>query len=180
MQIIPDSPEKRKQVKDELITFVKSAIKNKSTKGLLNYIRTFKNPVIEAQIIEWLHLYTPVRLCSNKIGDEFFRVIDTVKSDFDLGPAHLNPYYSVNVSPTKKHSPTKKEFVNTVTTKYGLSDREFDKKVIQSALSRFLAEPTQKNKNILIEKINKFSNEAYLRTGSPTVSGGLPSLGKNR
>ncbi len=177
MDKTPKTAEERKEVTKQLINFAKIAIHTKQTKGIFNYIKGFNNSHIEAQIIQWFSLYTPIRLFRNKMGDEFFRVLDTVQSDYDLGPAHLNPYYSIEVKVKPIIYPAPKV---AAPRKYGLSDREFNKKIIQSALSKFLSDPSNKNKNSLIEKIHQFSNESSQKKGNPTVSGGLPSLGKNR
>jgi len=173
----PKTAEERKDLHHQLVEFARIAVQTNKTKGLAPLIRKLNDSKVEDQINTWLQLYTPIKVSISNDGRPEYRSSTIFPKDFDLTSASLEPYYSVE--PNIQEISPKKVFDRSLhTQKHNLSDREFQKKIIRAALEEALKDPSDITKNKVIGLLKSF--DKAVRKGSPTVSGGLPGLGKHR
>lgn len=178
MQKPPENQQERKELHERLMQGARTAQHNGGTKGLRGLVKIYGDQLVAKQILQWFLLYTQIRL-DHRHRVWQLSVPANLQGPFDLGPAALNPYYSVEV-PTAAPNPLSfpKTVIPISERKSGLSDREFTKKTIRTLLGSFLDTPTRHDKQKLIALIESFDSVPILVRGSPFVSGGLPSLGK--
>lgn len=174
----PETPKERKELHERLLQGAHAAQHNGSTKGLRGLVEGYGDQLVAKQILRWLLLYTPIRVDQRHKFWQFW-VPFNLREPFNLGPAALNPYYSVEVH-TADTNPIlfQKTVVPISERKSGLSDREFTKKTIRALLGSFLDTPTKHDKQKLIALIESFDSAPPISKGAPFLSGGLPSLGK--
>jgi len=173
----PSTPEGRKAIHRYLVEYSKEIIRGGKVAGLNSFIKSFSDARIERQIQIWLQKFSPIAVLVGRDGKIFYKEKLNLSPDFDIGRGALEPFYSIEV-PSEKIDKKINLSSKQPRPKINLSDREFQKKIIRLALEDFLRSPTRQNRGKVIKLINGFGEA--VRVGSPTVSGGLPSLGKRR
>lgn len=173
----PLTLEGRKAIHQRLLEFSKMAIRDHKVTGLNGFIRSFNDARIERQIQIWLQKFSPIAVLMGKDGRVFYQAKLNINPEYDLGRGALEPYYSIEV-PQEKIDKNINLPSRLPGPKINLSDREFEKKIIRLALEDVLKDPSQQNKDKAIKLIQGFRKA--IRVGSPTVSAGLPSLGRRR
>ena len=169
--------EGRKAIHQYLLKFSKEVIHGRKVSGLNNFIRGFNDARVERQIQMWLQKFSPIAVLMGKDGRVFYQPKLNISPDFDMGRGALEPYYSIDV-PQEKIDRKIRLPTTQSESKINLSDREFEKKLIRLAVEDVLRDPSQQKKGKAIKLIQGFGRA--IRVGSPTVSAGLPSLGKRR
>ena len=173
----PSTPEQRKAVHKHLLDFCKCVMHGGKTKGLSKFIRSMNDAHTESQINSWLNMHSPIEVRFENDHRAHYYPKKGASTSFDLTSANLDPYYSITPKPPL--SGTAKIFdKSTRSQNHNLSDREFQKKIIRGALEEALKDPSDLTKNKVISLLQIF--DKAIRKGSPTVSGGLPGLGKHR
>ena len=157
--------------------FSETAIRDHKVTGLSGFIRSFNDARIERQIQIWLQKFSPIAVLMGKDGRVFYQAKLNISPLYDFGRGALEPYYSIEV-PQEKIDKKITLTSRLPGPKINLSDREFEKKIIRLALEDALKDPSQQNKDKVIKLIQGFRKA--VRVGSPTVSAGLPSLGRRR
>lgn len=147
------------------------------TKGLSSFIRSMNDERTESQINSWLKMYSPIEVRYENDHKAHYYPKKNVSTFFDLTSANLDPYYSVEPRSLKTNKGTTSSTPKP-SQKQNLSDREFQKVVIRKALETALKDPSILNKKKVIDLLQSFDKAKF--RGSPTVSGGLPGLGKKR
>jgi len=173
----PSTQEQRKSVQTYLVDVCRSVMHGGKAKGLSKFIRSMNDTYTESQINSWLRMYSPIEVRFENDHRTHYYPKQSASTSFDLTSANLDPYYSITPSPL--HSGTVKIVdISKHSQKHNLSDREFQKKIIRTALEEALKDPSDLAKNKVISLLQIF--DKAIRRGSPTVSGGLPGLGKHR
>jgi hypothetical protein len=174
--IYPLTLEERQRVHWGLCSYV---FNNDGHRGLTGFLKKVTNNNDLQKILRWLDVYSTVEIENQVNGAYLFRKKKNIGT-FSPKLGKEKPYYEMDVmskadrfkvftlAPPSGKSSTQK------------SDKEFKKKVIKGLLDYFLNNPTLENKKQLNNEIDSFINTPSQKRGSPFVSGGLPSLGKNR
>lgn len=173
----PSTKEQRKAVHEYLVELSKSVIRGGTTKGLNAFIRSIKDVYIQSQINSWIIMYSPIQINFENDNKAHYKRKENISNAFDMTSANLDPYYSLTPKPLEVNK-VKLVGIAKKSQRVNLSDREFQKKIIRGALEEALKDPSGFMKNKAIELIESF--DKAIRRGSPTVSGGLPGLGKYR
>lgn len=169
--------EQRKAIHEYLIEISKNVMHGGTTKGLNAFIRNIKDLYIQSQIHSWLSIHSPIQVTFGNDNIPNYNPKKGLLSTFDLTSANLDPYYSLAPRPLKVKK-VKLTSISKQAQTVNLSDREFEKKIIRGALEELLRNPTDATKSKIAALIQSF--DKAIRRGSPTVSGGLPGLGKHR
>ena len=174
---IPETPEARATLQRALIEYATKAVRDGTTKGLAKFLLSYQDEAFRNLLINWLIEYTPIRIPRNPTNHLVLCARDNLRKNYDLAGARLNNYWTMETPvqrPTVTTCPPAKASSNQ------LSEREFLKKTIKSALDTFLKESTDQSKQNLIQLITDFESRGKSSRQSPFVSGGLPSLGRRR
>ena len=171
----PATPQERKALQDTLYGYAEKATREGTTKGLARFISSYEDSEFVALLISWLEQYTPIRKQENRLNTLAFQVPNSVRTDYDLAGARLNPCYSMEPPPIR---PVAVIIPPASASSHPLSEREMAKKGIKRALNKFLTESTVESRSHLIELVKDFPLQNQTGRKFPFLQGGAPGLGK--
>lgn len=173
----PESREGRKYLKDRLIEFAIIANSAGTVTGLRSFYKSIPNQDIREQVLKWLEQYTPIRRSIVNARDLTFLVPKELKGTCNLDNAALTPWYSVLPTDNQQAKPPTQARQQKDGQRQ-LSDRQFKRKQLITAIDRFLTDPTESTKRKLIGAINSVPMEKSRRGGSVFLQGGATGLKK--
>lgn len=166
----------------KLIEFAEHAVRQEQCKGLCRFMSKIKLESTRNQMLMWIKKFTPIVCVGPQIDKPqkiHFTVDKRLFQNFDLGPARLNPYYSLDVaSELKSHPVDKAKAFPRALRQSPLSDKEFEEKTLRSALNRFLDEPSLENRAKMSALLDAYMHRGSAIRHSPFLQAGAPGLGK--
>ena len=180
----PQTTGQRLELQRRLLALAQTAGESGSVKGLAKVVKKFSSETVQKQILFWLERYTAVRQAKSGDGGMHFEVPEQLRGGaVDLGGAHLNPYWTIELpraAPARVPSTVR---VESSERKRPLTERELLDKRLKTAFEDFFEHRDRAHKETLLRVIEEVPFRGDFERGprsSPALQGGAPGLRQQR